>query len=42
MEDFEAYLKTATTKGENVIPGAVMAVVDKDGMQFRFVVSRFF
>ena len=32
MEDFEAYLKTATARGANVVPGAVMAVVDKNGM----------
>ncbi|OAL43849.1 beta-lactamase class C and other penicillin binding protein [Pyrenochaeta sp. DS3sAY3a] len=31
MEDFETYLKNATAKGANIVPGAVMAVVDEDG-----------
>ena len=31
MEEFEAFLKNATAKGANIVPGAVMAVVDKDG-----------
>jgi hypothetical protein len=31
MEAFEAYLEKATAKGANIVPGAVMAVVDKDG-----------
>ncbi|KAJ4985473.1 beta-lactamase [Stagonosporopsis vannaccii] len=31
MESFEAFLDQATNRTSNVIPGAVMAVVDKDG-----------
>ncbi|KAJ4375864.1 hypothetical protein N0V83_001142 [Neocucurbitaria cava] len=31
MEDFEAYLQSATAKGANIVPGGVMAVVDKHG-----------
>jgi pyridoxine/pyridoxamine 5'-phosphate oxidase len=31
MEVFESHLEKATAKGANVMPGAVMAVVDKDG-----------
>jgi hypothetical protein len=31
MEDFEAFLEKATIKGANIIPGAVMAVVNEKG-----------
>lgn len=31
MEDFEEFLKRSTARGANKVPGAVMAVVDKDG-----------
>ncbi|KAF1840247.1 beta-lactamase/transpeptidase-like protein [Cucurbitaria berberidis CBS 394.84] len=31
MEEFESYLSNATAKGANIVPGAVLAVVDKDG-----------
>ncbi|KAF1937935.1 beta-lactamase/transpeptidase-like protein [Clathrospora elynae] len=31
MDAFESYLQKATAKGANIVPGAVMAVVDKDG-----------
>ncbi|KZM22428.1 uncharacterized protein EKO05_0000058 [Ascochyta rabiei] len=31
MENFEAFLENATSKASNVIPGAVLAVVDKNG-----------
>jgi hypothetical protein len=30
MDAFEKYLERATTKGANVVPGAVLAVVDRD------------
>jgi hypothetical protein len=35
MEHFEAYLEAATAQGANVVPGAVMAVVDTDGRHLR-------
>lgn len=31
MEKFEEILKKATARGSNVVPGAAVAVVDKDG-----------
>ncbi|KAI4627907.1 hypothetical protein J4E89_001274 [Alternaria sp. Ai002NY15] len=31
MDAFEKYLEKATAKGSDIVPGAVMAVVDKDG-----------
>jgi len=31
MDEFEKYLEKATAKGSDIVPGAVMAVVDKDG-----------
>jgi hypothetical protein len=31
MDAFENYLEKATAKGANIVPGAVMAVVDRDG-----------
>lgn len=39
MEAFEAYLKKCTDKCANGVPGAVMAVVDKDGrLRMAFIV----
>jgi hypothetical protein len=32
MDTFEKYLEKATAKDANIVPGAVMAVVDKDGI----------
>jgi hypothetical protein len=31
MQKFETYLEKATAKGANIVPGAVMAVVDVAG-----------
>lgn len=31
MEDFEAFLENATAKGANIVPGAIMGVVDSKG-----------
>lgn len=31
MESFEAYLDKVTAKGANIVPGAIMAVVDSGG-----------
>ncbi|KAH6615400.1 beta-lactamase/transpeptidase-like protein [Boeremia exigua] len=31
MENFEEFLKQSTVRGANKVPGAIMAVVDKDG-----------
>jgi hypothetical protein len=32
MDAFEKYLEKATAKDANIVPGAVMAVIDKDGI----------
>ena len=31
MKEFEEILETTTSQGSNNVPGATMAVVDKDG-----------
>lgn len=40
MEHFETFLENATAKGSNAIPGAAMAVVDRDGMSMLIKTTR--
>jgi hypothetical protein len=35
MDQFESHLRLATAKGANIVPGAVMAVVDEKGRHLR-------
>jgi hypothetical protein len=37
MEEFEEFLKQSTVRGANKVPGAVMAVVHKDGNAAGFI-----
>lgn len=39
MEKFEAFLDNATAKSSNVIPGAAMAVVDRNGIPRRLLIA---
>jgi hypothetical protein len=40
MEEFEAHLAAVTKKGANIVPGAIMGVVDSQGQFARSVSSR--
>jgi hypothetical protein len=39
MEDFEAYLEKATAKGANIVPGAIMGVVNRQGINLYYNVT---
>jgi hypothetical protein len=39
METFEAFLDNATVKAANIIPGAVMAVVDQHGIHLHLKIA---
>jgi hypothetical protein len=40
MEKFEAHLEDVTKKGANIVPGAIMGVVDSQGQFVSIIATR--